>query len=67
MLLKMPMVLTILLAHLTASDRRAYALADNAIAERSGWSKNLLRDEVTVLFEDGYDLSILGLDRKSVV
>lgn len=66
MLLKMPMVPTILLAHLTESDQRAYALADNAFAERSGWSKNLLWDEVTALFEDGYDLSILGFEEVKI-
>lgn len=66
LLLKMPTVPTILLAHLSESDRRAYALADNAIAERSGWSKELLRNEVTALFEDGYDLTLLGFEEVKI-
>ena len=66
LLMKMPTVPTILIAHLSESDRRAYALADNAIAERSGWSKELLRSEVTALFDDGYDLTLLGFEEVKI-
>lgn len=64
--MKLTTVPTILIAHLSESDRRAYALADNAIAERSGWSKELLRSEVTALFEDGYDLTLLGFEEVKI-
>ena len=38
-LLGMTMVPTISLEHLSEADRRAYIIADNAIAEKSGWAK----------------------------
>lgn len=45
---------------LTDADRRAFALAENRIAELSGWDETLLAEELTILFEDGYDLEITG-------
>lgn len=45
---------------LTDEDRRAFALADNRIAELSTWDRKLMTDELTVLFENGYELEITG-------
>ncbi len=45
---------------LTDEDRRAFALADNRIAELSTWDRKLMTDELTVLFENGYELEIAG-------
>lgn len=45
---------------LSEADRRAFALADNRIAELSGWDDNLLAEELTFLLEDGYELDITG-------
>lgn len=45
---------------LTDSDRRAFALAENRIADLSGWDDKLLAEELTVLFEGGYNLEITG-------
>lgn len=42
------------------SDRRAFALAENRIADLSGWDEDLLAEELTILFEDGYELEITG-------
>lgn len=44
----------------TEADRRAFALAENRIAELSGWDDKLLAEELTFLFEDGYELEITG-------
>lgn len=44
----------------TDEDRRAFALAENRIADLSGWDNKLLAEELTVLFEDGYELEITG-------
>lgn len=44
----------------TDVDRRAFALAENRIADLSGWDEDLLADELQVLFEDGYELEITG-------
>jgi DNA modification methylase len=46
---------TIRLDHLSENDRRAFLLADNRIAENSGWDQDLLALEMA-------DLSALGLD-----
>ena len=45
---------------LTDADRRAFALADNRIAELSTWDRKLITEELTVLFENGYELEITG-------
>jgi hypothetical protein len=53
---------TISLEHLSENDRRAYIIADNAIAEKSGWAKRTLAGELTGLLEIGYNLEFTGLD-----
>lgn len=59
-LLKMDMVPIIRVKFMTDADRRAFALAENRIAQLSGWDDNLLAEELTFLFEDGFDLEITG-------
>ena len=44
------------------ADRRAFALAENRIADLSNWDEDLLAEELTILFEEGYDLQIAGFD-----
>ena len=51
---------TIRAKFLTESDRRAFALADNRISDLTGWDENLLAEELTILFKDGYELEITG-------
>lgn len=62
MSLGMTSVPTISLDYLSEADRRAYIIADNAIAEKSGWSKRMLATELSGLLEIGYDLEFTGLD-----
>lgn len=45
---------------LTDEDRRAFALAENRIADLSGWDDELLSDELSILFDGGYNLEITG-------
>ena len=45
------------LAHLTPAQKRAYILADNKLAERAGWDRELLALEVGELSELGMDLA----------
>ncbi|RED16657.1 site-specific DNA-methyltransferase [Parasphingopyxis lamellibrachiae] len=45
---------------LTDGDRRAFALAENRLADLSGWNDTLLAEELNSLFEDGYELEITG-------
>ena len=50
------------LAHLSAAQKQAYVLADNKLAERAGWDRDLLALEVGDLSELGVDLSSLGFE-----
>lgn len=50
------------LAGLSAADKRAYILADNRIAQDSGWDEELLRTEMADLSGMGYDMSLTAFD-----
>ncbi len=58
--LDLKMVPVIRARFLTDADRRAFALAENRIAELSEWDEDLLANELNILFGDGYDLEITG-------
>lgn len=45
---------------LTDEDRRAFALAENRIAQLSVWDEEVLSDELSILFEGGYNLEATG-------
>jgi DNA modification methylase len=51
---------TIRVSFLTEADRRAFALAENRLAELGGWDQELLADELNWLFEQDYDIDITG-------
>ncbi|MEP7315886.1 MAG: DNA methyltransferase [Sphingomicrobium sp.] len=51
---------------LSEADRRAFSLADNRIAELSGWDQNLLAEELSFLLEDGYELEITGFSLSDI-
>ncbi|MEO0360244.1 MAG: DNA methyltransferase, partial [Pseudomonadota bacterium] len=50
------------LAHLSETQKRAYVLADNRLAERAGWDDELLALELGELGDLEVDLSGLGFD-----
>jgi len=47
-------------ASMSAQERRAFALADNRLAELSDWDRDLLSEELNILFEDGFELEVTG-------
>jgi DNA modification methylase len=53
---------TICLSHLSDAQKRAYMLADNRLAERAGWDKELLALELADLSDLGIDLAELGFE-----
>jgi len=53
---------TIVLDHLSEADRKAYIIADNALAERASWSRKTLSSELIGLAELGYELELTGFD-----
>ncbi len=60
--LGLPEVPVVILDHLTPTQRRALIIADNRIAENSGWDPELLRLEIEALEDDHFDVSLTGFD-----
>lgn len=56
----LPEVPCIRLEILDESQKRAYVLADNKLAENAGWDRTLLRLELVDLRDDGFDLGLIG-------
>ena len=50
-LLGIDAVPTVRLSHLSEADKRAYVLADNKLAEKAGWDRELLAIELQGLIE----------------
>lgn len=47
-------------SHLTETQKRAYILADNRLAEKAGWDEALLQIELEELGGEGVDLDLIG-------
>jgi ParB-like chromosome segregation protein Spo0J len=58
-LLELPCVLA---TDLTPDEVKAFRLADNRTGELADWDLDKLRDELTALSDDGFDISELGWD-----
>ena len=58
MLLGMEKVPVLQIEHLTEAQQRAYALADNRLAENAGWDENLLRVELEYLSQVDIDIDV---------
>jgi len=55
------------LAHLTDAQRRAYVIADNKLAELSGWDMATLAREVEdLMHEDAFDIDLLGFGQQEL-
>lgn len=52
------------LGHLTEAQKRAYIIADNKLAENSGWDEELLALELQEIKELDFDLELIGLEDK---
>ncbi|KAG0013731.1 hypothetical protein BGZ81_000867, partial [Podila clonocystis] len=51
---------------LTESQKRAYIIADNKLAENAGWDNELLTLELGELKTDGFDLDLIGFDAEDL-
>src|ERR1022692_2100401 len=58
--LKLETVPVIVLDHLTETEKRAYLIADNKLAELSSFDDDLLREELAELRDTDIDLGALG-------
>ena len=54
------------LAHLTATQKRAYIIADNKLALNAGWDEEMLGLELADLREADFDLDVLGFDNFAI-
>jgi ParB-like chromosome segregation protein Spo0J len=48
--------------HLSETQKRAYVIADNKIAENSEWNFDIYMSEIKILNDLDFDLSTIGLD-----
>ena len=51
---------------LTTAQKRAYVIADNALADRSEWNKAALASEMAELIADDFDISVLGFSDRQL-
>ena len=65
--LYMDEVPVIVLSHLTPAQRRALVIADNKLAMNAGWDDAMLREEMSSLGQDGFDLAVVGFSDEELV
>src|SRR5215510_12606067 len=65
-LLGIDAVPTCQLSHLSDADKRAYILADNKLAEKAGWDKELLAIELQGLIELDVDIELTGFEMAEI-
>src|SRR6516164_4196420 len=61
-LLRLTEVPTLRLSHLSAADKRAYIIADNRLAEKAGWDREILAIELQGLIDLDFDVELTGFD-----
>jgi len=54
-------------SHLSEYQKKAYILADNKLAELSGWDFDLLANEIEELKNSDIDIDMLGFDEKELL
>ena len=64
--LELPEVPVIVLDHLTESQKRAYVIADNRLAENAGWDEELLRVELAALAEESFNVHLTGFEEEDL-
>jgi ParB-like nuclease domain len=53
---------TVRLSHLSATEKRAYVLADNRLAEKAGWDREVLAVELKTLIDLDFEVELTGFD-----
>src|SRR5260370_36953434 len=65
-LLGLAEVPTVQIAHLSATQKRAYILADNRLAEKAGWDEEILAVELQGLLADGFEVGLTGFEPPAI-
>jgi hypothetical protein len=60
--LGMSEVPTIRLEHMSDAEKRAYIIADNRLAEKAGWDREILVTELEYLIDSQLDVEVIGFD-----
>ncbi len=53
---------TLCLSHLSDVDKRAYVLADNRLAEKAGWDREILAIELQALIDLDFEVELTGFE-----
>ena len=56
----------VVLDHLTESQKKAYILVDNKLAENATWNEAFLQEEIVALNLQDFDISVLGWDEDEI-
>jgi DNA modification methylase len=54
------------LSHLSEAEKRAYILADNKLAERAGWDRELLAIELQGLVDLNFEIDLTGFETAEI-
>jgi ParB-like chromosome segregation protein Spo0J len=65
-LLGLQKVPTLRFEHLSDADKRAYILADNRIAEKAGWHREILAIELQAFVDMDFDIELTGFEMPEV-
>jgi DNA modification methylase len=65
-LLRLKKVPTLRFEHLSDADKRAYILADNRIAEKAGWDREILAIELQAFVDMDFDIEVTGFEMPEV-
>ena len=57
---------TVRLAHLSEAEKRAYILADNRLAEKAGWDREILAIELQALVDLDFEVELTGFQTAEV-
>src|SRR5262245_40969917 len=65
-LLGLAQVPTLRIEHLSDEEKRAYILADNKLAEKAGWDREILAIELQALVDMGFEIELTGCEMADV-
>src|SRR6266478_9458496 len=65
-LLELAEVPTVQIVHLSGTQKRAYILADNRLAEKAGWGHEILAVELQGLLADGFEVVLTGFEAPDI-
>src|SRR3977135_1228197 len=54
------------ISHLSAAQIRAYVLADNKLAEKAGWDREILAIELQVLIDLDFEVELTGFETSEI-